>query len=134
MYSKITDIYLNVFDSETNEYMGHSRFKLTQSSERKLLDLLNYNIAPDTLTLLDVALSDTSKNYIPPALFKKNSRISTLYIDAVDTYSGRLVPIEIVMSYDVIARGHLSGNPYSFESVELGNIKILNIDYKSQPE
>lgn len=132
MYSKITDIYLNVFDSETNEYMGHSRFTLTQRSERKLLDLLNYNTVPDTLTLLDVALSDTSRNYIPPALFKKNSRISTLYIDAVDAFSGRLVPIEIVMSYDVVARGHLSGSPYSFESIELGNIKILSIDYKPQ--
>lgn len=130
MYSKITDSYLDVFDGETGDYMGHSRFTLTQSSERKLLDILNYNIVPDTLVLLDVALSETSKNYIPPALFQKYNRFSTLYIDAVDAYSKRLVPIEITMNYDVIARGHLSGNPYSFESVELGKIKILNIDYR----
>lgn len=130
MYNKITDSHIDIFDGETGNYMGHSYFTLTQGSERELLDLLNYNKVPDTLVLLDVSLSETSANYIPPELFQKHSRISTLYIDAVDAYSGRLVPIEVVMSYDIIARGHLSGNPYSFESVELGNIKILNIDYR----
>ena len=130
MYSKITDSYFDVFDGGTNNYMGHSHFTLTQSSERKLLDFLNYNRVPDTLVLLDVTVSEASINYIPPELFQKHSRISTLYIDAVDAYSGSLVPIEIVMSYDVIARGHLSGSPYSFDSLELGNIKILSIDYR----
>lgn len=130
MYSKITDSHIDVFDGESGNYMGHSYFTLTQSSERKLLDLLNYNKVPDTLVLLNVAMSKASANYIPPELFQKHSRISTLYIDAVDAYSKRLVPIEIAMSYDVIARGHLSGSPYSFESVELENIKILNIDYR----
>ena len=130
MYSKITDSYSDIFDEETGLYMGHSHFTLTQGSENKLLDLLNYNKVPDTLVLLNVSLSDTSANYIPPELFQKHSRISVLFIDVVDTHSQRLIPIEIEMSYDVLVRGNLSENPYYFESVELGNIKILDVDYR----
>lgn len=130
MYSKITDSFLDVFDEKTGLYMGHSHFTLTQGSENKLLDFLNYNKIPDTLALLNVSLSDVSANYIPPELFCMHERISVLYIDVVDTYSRRLVPIEIKMSYDVLVRGNLSGTPYYFESVELENIKILDVNYR----
>jgi len=128
MYSKITDSFLDVFDGETGLYMGHSHFTLTQGSENKLLDFLNYNKVPDTLVLLNVSLSDTSADYIPPELFQKHSRISVLNIDVVDAYSQRLVPIEIEMSYDVLVRGNLSQTPYYFESVELRNIKFLDVN------
>jgi len=130
MYSKITDSFLDVFDEETGLYMGHSHFTLTQGSENKLLDFLNYNKVPDTLVLLNVSLSDTSADYIPRELFEKHSRISVLYIDVVDAYSQRLIPIEIEMSYDVLVRGNLSRTPYYFESVELRNIKILDVNYR----
>ncbi len=128
MYSKITDSFLDVFDGETGLYMGHSHFTLTQGSEKKLLDFLNYNKVPDTLVLLNVSLSDTSADYIPPELFQKHSRISVLNIDVVDAYSQRLVPIEIEMSYDVLVRGNLSQTPYYFESVELRSIKFLDVN------
>lgn len=130
MYSKITDSFLDVFDEETGLYMGHSHFTLAQGSENKLLDFLNYNKVPDTLVLLNVSLSDTSANYIPPELFQKHSRISSLYLDVVDAHSQELVPIEIKLSYDVLARGNLFGTPYYFESVELGNIKFLDVNYR----
>ncbi|WP_312635039.1 hypothetical protein [Oscillibacter sp.] len=130
MYSKITDSFFDIFDRETGLYMGHSHFTLTEGSEKKLLDFLNYNKVPDSLVLLNVSLSDTSSNYIPPELFQKHSRTSVMLIDVVDTYSQRLIPIEIEMSYDVLVRGNLSDTPYFFESVELRNIKILDVDYR----
>ena len=130
MYSKITDNSADVFDSKTGNYLGRSHFTLTQSAERKLLDFLNYNKVPNTLVLVNLSMSETSVNYVSPELFKTHSQLSTLYIDSVDAYSGTLVPIEIEMSYDVVTRGHLSESPYSFESIELRNIKILDIDYR----
>ncbi len=130
MYSKITDSFFDIFDGETGLYMGHSHFTLTDGSEKKLLDFLNYNKVPNSLVLLNVSLSDTSSNYIPPELFQKHSRTSVMLIDVVDTYSQRLIPIEIEMSYDVLVRGNLSDTPYFFESVELGNIKILDVNYR----
>ena len=130
MYSKITDSFLDVFDGETGLYMGHSHFTLTEGSEKKLLDFLNYNKVPNTLVLLNVSLSDTSSDYIPPELFQKHNRNSVLFIDVVEAHSQRLVPIEIEMSYDVLVRGNLSDTPYFFESVELENIKILDVNYR----
>lgn len=128
MYDEILDSYFDVFDGETGDYIGHSHFSLPTGSERKLLDLINYNRVPDTLTLLNVTLSRPSGNYIPPELFQKHNRLAILHVDAVESYSGKLVPIEIRMGYDVVARGNLSGNQYYFESLELDNIELISID------
>ncbi|WP_312940014.1 hypothetical protein [Oscillibacter sp.] len=128
MYSKITDSFFDIFDGETGLYMGHSHFTLTDGSEQKLLDFLNYNKVPRSLVLLNVSLSDTAANYITPELFQKQSRTAVMFIDAIDAHSQKLIPIEIEMKYDVLVRGKLSGNPYYFESIELGNIEILDVN------
>jgi hypothetical protein len=130
MYTQITDSYFDVYDGETGAYMGNSKFTLPQNSEDKLLDLLNYNKVPDSLVLLNVNLSETTQNYIPPELFRKNKRQATLYLDVIDTNSDQIYPFQIHMRYDVVARGRLSGSRYFFDSLGLDNIQIEEVDLR----
>ena len=131
MYSQILNngntANLDIFDERTGDYIGHSHFRLSSESERKLLELINYNRVPDTLTLLNVTLSHPSENYIPPEVFRTLPRRAVLTIEAIDAYSGKRVPIEIRLRYDVVARGNLSGSQYLFESIELSNIAVTGM-------
>lgn len=128
MYHQIPNTSnLDIFDGRTGDFIGHSHFRLSSDSEQKLLNLINYNRVPDTLTLLDITLSHPSKNYIPPEIFRKLPRRAVLMVEAADAYPGRRVPIEIRMSYDVVGRGNLLGDQFHFDSAELSNIQVTDI-------
>lgn len=127
MYSEVSNASLNIYDGETGNYIGEARFTLSTEAAAKLLDLFNYGKVPDSLLLLDVNLYHPSSSYIPPEpyqLYKRKAILRALFTDAS---TREQVPYEIRMTYDTRARGNLSGNLYYFDSVELNNINIADI-------
>ncbi|WP_312282021.1 hypothetical protein [Oscillibacter sp.] len=127
MYTKITNPSIVIFDDRTGELIGTATFKLTDESEKALINLLNYNVQPPSLTLLDVDLYEPSPNYTPPIPYGSYARKGTIYALFTDEYTGTLVPIEIQLTYNARARGNATGNLYHFESVEFGDIDINSI-------
>lgn len=126
VYSQITNPGFIIFDGKTGSYIGHSRVTPTPESEQKLLDLLNFNQIPNSLTLLNITLSRPSNSYLPPAVNRKLSRIAILNLEALDQSSGEWIPIELRMRYDVLARGNLIGGLYHFDSAEIDNIELVD--------
>ena len=127
MYTKITNPNIVIFDGKTGELIGTATFKLTDESEKKLLNLLNYNIQPPSLTLLDVDLYKPSPNYTPPIPYSPYARKGTIYALFTDAYTGNPVPVEIQLKYNFLTRGNTKGNLFHFESVEFGDIDIQSV-------
>ncbi|MEA4994151.1 hypothetical protein SDC9_62737 [bioreactor metagenome] len=127
MYTKIFNTSIVIFDGKTDELIGTATFKLTDESEKALLNLLNYNIQPSSLTLLEVDLYNPSPNYTPPIPYSPYARKGTIYALFTDAYTGNLVPVEIQLNYNARARGNTTGNLYHFESVEFGDIAITSV-------
>ncbi len=127
MYTKITNPSIVIFDGKTGELIGTATFKLTDESEKKLLNLLNYNIQPSSLTLLDVDLYKPSPNYTPPIPYSPYARKGTIHALFTDAYAGNPVPVEIQLKYNARARGNTTGNLFHFESVEFGDIDIQSV-------
>ena len=80
MYTKISNPSIVIYDGKTGELIGTATFKLTDKSEKALLNLLNYNIQPSSLTLLDVDLYKPSPNYTPPMPYSPYMRKGTICI------------------------------------------------------
>lgn len=126
MYTKILNPSFTVFDGTTGNYIGHSHVTLTPDSERKVLNLLNYNQIPDTLSMTDVTLSRPSENYVPPQTNQTLPRSAIMEVEAFDQSTGARIPFEIRIEYDILARGNLLGDQYHFDSVEMRNIRLID--------
>lgn len=131
MFDRIAKPVNRVYDSVTNEFLGYSRFDLSPSEEEKLLQLVNYGKIPKSLILLDVTFSQTPKDYVPPSLTQKFRRRGVLRALFRDADSGKYIPVEIYFTFDVRGRGNASGDIYYFDSLEYSNIKIDQIDVKT---
>lgn len=131
MFDKITNPVNEVYDGKTNEFLGYSRFDLSKSEEEKLLQLVNYGIIPKALTLLNVTFSQTPEDYVPPDLIHALSRRGILRALFRDAESGKNIPVEIYFTFDVRGRGNLAGDAYYFDSLEYSNLKIDQINVKS---
>jgi hypothetical protein len=59
MYTKISKPEIIIYDGETKELIGTAKFDLSSTAESDLLQLVNYNIAPSSLLLLNANLYDT---------------------------------------------------------------------------
>jgi len=127
MYTKISNPSIVIYDGKTGELIGTATFKLTGESEKALLNLLNYNVRPTSLTLLDADLYKPSPNYIPPTPYSPYSRRGIIHALFTDAYTGNSVPVEIQLKYDARARGNIAGDLYHFDSVEFGNIDIESV-------
>ena len=127
MYGRITNTTLDVFATPTREYVGRAKFTLSSEDELKLLNLLNYNVIPDSLLLLDVVPYETSIDYVSPILFK-NYR-SEVVIRANVRISGADFepPVEIRLNCDIRGRQSAHGAMHEYNSMELSNIELLDI-------
>ena len=127
MYNKITNATLDIFATPTREYFGRSSFDLTPEAESKLLDLLNYNVMPDSLVLLNVKLFKPPINYVIPVPFKNYRLEAIISANARSAGSDFITPITIQLQFDMRGRGKAHGNLYEYDSMELSNIKVLNV-------
>lgn len=129
MYTKISNTSVVVFDGKTGNLIGTATFKLSDESEKALLNLLNYNEQPSSLTLLDVVLNKPSLNYSPLTPNKPYARRGTINAKALFTNanSKSLVPVEIQLDYNLLVRETAKDNPFHFESVEFDDVDILSV-------
>lgn len=127
MYTKISNPSIVIYDGKSSELIGTATFKLTKESEKALLNLLNYNVPPSSLTLLEMVLYEPSPNYIPPTPFMPYPRKGTIHALFKNAYTGKLVSVEIRLSYNARARGNITGDLYRFESVEFSDIDIESV-------
>lgn len=127
MYTKIFDPRMAIFDGKTGELIGTATFKLSDESEKALLNLLNYNEQPPSLTLLDVDLHKPSPNYSPPTPYKPYARKGIIHALFTNAYSKSLVPVKIQLKYNLLVGENKTGNLFHFESVELDDIDIQSV-------
>jgi hypothetical protein len=132
LFVKITDPEIFIYDGETGEPVSQTRFSLSAEAERALLDLVNYNIIPPKLLLLNLRFQP-AEHYIPPSLDRPVKRVGAIRGLFTDAASGELIPVEIRIRYDARARGNLLGGEYFFDSVEYSNIELEEIIYLKQP-
>lgn len=129
MYTKLSNPRVVVFDGKTDKLIGTATFKLSDESEKALLNLLNYNEQPSSLTLLDVDLHKPSPNYSPPTPSKSYARKGIIKANALFTHanSKSLVPVEIQLKYNLLVREDETSNVFHFESVEFDDIVIQSV-------
>jgi len=132
MYNMVTKLVNEVYDGKTGEFLGYATFELSPTDETKLLDLLNYGKVPQYLTLLNVDIVRTAKDYVPPELTEKYPRSGVLHALFRDDTSGVLMPIDIHFTFDVRGKGQQSGDLFHFDSVEYSNIKVDQINYNTK--
>ncbi|MGE4214207.1 MAG: hypothetical protein AB7E42_05465 [Anaerotignaceae bacterium] len=123
MYTKIINPRITIFDGDTDEFIGSANFTLTPESEQSLLQLVNYNIIPKSLILLNQKFYQQSTKFDPPTLDHPQYRKGILRIIVASAY-GEQIPLEIRLRFDAIARGNLSGSQTFFDSVEYYNIGV----------
>lgn len=126
MYIDVINPDLTIFDGASGKYIGTSHFDLTNESKLKILDMLNYNRVPQTLTLQNLTLTPPTGEYVPPGIGKKLPRKAILTVDAIDASSGEQVPIAIRLKYSVQALGGLIGGMYDFNTLEMSNIQLVD--------
>ena len=127
MYDKITNTTLDVFATPTREYVGRAKFSLSSKDELKLLNLLNYNVIPDSLLLLDVVPYEIPINYVSPTLFKNYPSEVIISANAKISGSDFQPPIEIRLNCNIRGRQSAHGTLHEYDSMELSNIKLLDI-------
>jgi hypothetical protein len=127
MYTKIIDPSISIFNRNTNEFIGTASFNLTPESEKDLLRLVNYNITPKSLLLLNLNFYQQSTYFHPPNLNQPVNHEGILRATFLNDF-GERIPIEIRLRYDAIARGNLSGTQNFFDSVEYYNIEVDSIE------
>ncbi|HCT64065.1 MAG TPA: hypothetical protein DIC60_02125 [Lachnospiraceae bacterium] len=130
MYTKISNPEIVVYDGETKELIGKAKFMLSPSTENKLLQLVNYNIKPSSLLLLNVILYEPAEGYsipLPYYQYMREGKITALFTEA-DTK--RQVPIEIAIKYKTRAHGANPAMPNYYDSVVFSDIEVVSVEGK----
>lgn len=126
MYTKVINPNISIFNRNTNKFIGTASFNLTPEAEKDLLQLVNYNITPKSLLLLNLNFYQQSTYFHPPNLVRPVNHQGILRATFLNE-SGERIPIEIRLRYDAIARGNISGLKNFFDSVEYYNIAVDSI-------
>ena len=126
MFNQISSPTIDIFNGINDQFIGEASFTLTEQAEKALLNLVNYNVMPQTLTLLNVDFYQPSENFTPPNINEPIQRAGIIRAIFRDTANGFQVPYEIRMRY--LTRARDPGiNPYFFSSVEDTNIKVDSV-------
>lgn len=127
MLIRITNPIIDIYNAETNEFFGESKFQLTSQAESGLLGLVNYSRVPSSLILLNLDFDKLSEDYNPPNQYfpKKSKGIIRAIFTESDTEEQ--TPIEIRFKSDIKSNSNVWGNPIHFDSVELSNIELESI-------
>lgn len=123
MFDQISNPSIDIYNGINGQFVGEASFTLTEESEKALLQLVNYNVMPEKLTLMNLDFYQPSENYSPPTTTAPIQRASIIRAIFRDSVNGFQVPYEIRMRYLVRARDP-GINPYFFTSVEYTNIIV----------
>lgn len=127
MFSKIRKPSLIIYDDQTDELVGAAKFVFAQNSEKAIYELLNNNIKPSSLLLLNLNLFPTSDKYRPPPLYQAIKRRGVIRAEYTESDSNEQIPIDIHIRYDARANSGF-GYPYHIDSVLLENIQVQAVE------
>lgn len=121
MYSRIINPSVDVFDSETGEFLGQARFELPPDAEKALLNWVNYRVPIQSFNVInsDFEPSDAYVPIIPNRIYHQQGIFRGLFVQE-DT--GHSVPVEIRGSYDWRARSVEAGT--FIRSAEYSNVTM----------
>lgn len=128
MYTQINDPDIIIYDGETRELIGKGRFVLSPSAESALLDLVNYNVQPPTLLLLNAKLYEPADNYSPPIPYKEYTRYGRFTAMFTESYTRKQVPIEIKIKYAARANKVNPVIQNYYDSVVFSDIEVLSVE------
>lgn len=126
MFNKISNLSIDIFNESGTQFIGEAKFDLPAESEKSMLQLINYNVQPNTLTLNNLDFYQPSANYIAPNINAPIRRSGVIKAILTDDANGFQVPVLISLKYDAQAR-HSGENPYFFDSVGYTNISVGDI-------
>lgn len=132
MFTQVSIPTIDIFNGETNEFVGEARFNLTQETGDALLQMVNYARVPNSLILLDLDFYRPSANYLPPNMdtpLRRNGIIRALFTEGE---SGQRVPLEIRFKFRARARS-AAQNPYFFDSVEYTDLHLDSVREVTYP-
>lgn len=130
MIDRILNVNSDIFDSRTGGYLGKADFALTFDTEQALLNYMNYNVIPHSLTLMDVKFYEASKDHASLPLFTPGQHTSVMYGVAQDRDSKVKMPFELLMKYEAMTRGNLLKSVYHADSVQLNEIQPVSITWE----
>ena len=124
MFDKVAQPYVEIYNGETNEYLGRSIFRLTPEVENAFLRYARNENGPDRIVFRNVYFHPTSPGYPMVLPFIKRSRKGTFKALFRDESSKLWIPIEIYARFNVFGRGEPTEGGYYFDSVEYSDIVI----------
>ncbi|MGE4213915.1 MAG: hypothetical protein AB7E42_03945 [Anaerotignaceae bacterium] len=128
MYTKISNPEIIIYDGETKKLIGTAKFNLSPTAESDLLQLVNYNIAPSSLLLLNASLYEPSKTYLSPTPYFEYMREGRIRALFTDVYTKNQVPIEIIIKYNARANSANPKNQNFYDSVNFYNIEVKSVE------
>lgn len=128
MYKKISNPEITIYDGETKELIGTAKFDLSPRSEYDLLQLVNYNIAPSSLLMLNMNLYDPAESYVRPEPYCRYMREGKIKAFFTDSDTKSRIPIEIIIKYNARANSANPQNINFYDSVNFDNIKVISVN------
>ena len=127
MYTKISDPSMEIYNGETNEFIGVAEFDLSTNAEYDLLNLVNYGKLPESLLIFNLSLHQPDKSYVPPTPYVEHLRKGTIIALFTDSFAGKQIPIEIKINYIARANSVYFGDYNSYPSVIYTNIVVESV-------
>lgn len=132
MFDKVSQPYVEIYDGDTNEYLGRSIFRTTPEVENAILGYARNEDGPNRIVFRNVYFHPTSPEYPMILPFKKRSRRGIFKAMLRDENSKLWIPIEIYARFNVLGRGQPTEDEYYFESVEYSDIVIEGMKVMSE--
>lgn len=127
MFDKVSQAYVEIYDGDTNEYLGRSVFRMTPEVENAILRYTRNENMPDRIVFQNVYFHPASPNYAMILPYKKRSRKGVFKAMVRDKNSKLWIPIEIYAKFNVLGRGQPTESEYYFDSVEYSDIVVEGI-------
>lgn len=128
MYTKMNNPKIIIYDGDTKELIGTAKFDLSPSAENDLLQLVNYNITPSSLLLLNLNLYEPAENYLRPAPYYKYMREGKIKASFTDLYTKNQIPLQSMIKYYVRAHSANAKNLKFYDSVIFDGIEVISIE------
>lgn len=127
MFDKVSDPYIEIFDSKTGKYLGRTVFRVTPEVENAILGYIKNEGRPRRVVLQDVYFYPVSPEFITPPPFQKHSYQGILNVMLRDQFSSLWTPMEIQARFNIMERMRPLNNQYYFPSVEFSDIQIKRV-------
>ncbi|MGE4277207.1 MAG: hypothetical protein AB7E30_08550 [Lawsonibacter sp.] len=124
MFDKVSQVYIEIYNGLTNEYLGRALFKLTPEVENAILKYARNEKGPDRIVIQDADFYPASSNYALLLPFKKRSRKGIFKAMLRDENSKLWIPFEIYVKLNASGESRFTGDEYHFDRAEYSDIVV----------